>query len=127
MTILIRLFITGIALFFYLSIFLPDFEDRSNAIPYKLYMFLFVFIIQFILYFFTNATTTTNKSSLNQIIESSINNALLAVIAYDVYNDLYFNKIFINMNEHQRIISLVLLIVGFMTTVKIIQLLITSN
>lgn len=126
MTILIRLFITGIALFFYLSIFLPDFEDRSNAIPYKLYMFLFVFIIQFILYFFTNATTT-NKSSLNQIIESSINNALLAVIAYDVYNDLYFNKIFINMNEHQRIISLVLLIVGFMTTVKIIQLLITSN
>ncbi len=127
MTILIRLFITGIALFFYLSIFLPDFEDRSNAIPYKLYMFLFVFIIQFILYFFTNATTTTNKSSLNQIIESSINNALLAVIAYDVYNDLYFNKIFINMNEHQRIISLVLLIVGFMTTVKIIQLLITNN
>ncbi len=78
------------------------------------------------LYFLTNATSS-NKSSLNQIIESSINNALLAVIAYDVYNDLYFNKIFINMNEHQRIISLVLLIVGFMTMVKIIQLLITNN
>jgi hypothetical protein len=126
MTILIRLFITGIALFFYLSMFLPNFDDRSNAIPYKLYMFLFVFIIQFMLYFLTNATSS-NKSSLNQIIESSINNALLAVIAYDVYNDLYFNKIFINMNEHQRIISLVLLIVGFMTMVKIIQLLITNN
>ena len=126
MTILIRLFITGIALFFYLSMFLPNFDDRSNAIPYKLYMFLFVFIIQFMLYFLTNATSS-NKSSLNQIIESSINNALLAVIAYDVYNDLYFNKIFINMNEHQRIISLVLLIVGFMTMVKIIQLLITNS
>jgi hypothetical protein len=126
MTILIRLFITGIALFFYLSMFLPNIDDRSNAIPYKIYMFLFVFIVQFIMYFVTNSSGA-NKNSINQIIESAINNALLAVIAFDVYGDLYANNIFKDMNQHQRIISLVLLIVGFMTTVKIIQLLITNN
>lgn len=126
MTILIRLFITGIALFFYLSIFLPHPEDKSNAIPYKIYMFLFVFIIQFILYFITNRALA-NKNTINQLVESAINNALLSVIAYDVYRDLDADGIFINMKENQKTISLVLLIVGFMATVKIIQLLVTNN
>ncbi len=126
MTILIRLFITGILLFVYLSLFLPNIEDRSNAIPYKIYMFLFIFIVQFILYFLTNRTLA-NKNTINQIVESSVNNALLAVIAYDVYGDLYAGNIFDNMDANQRNISLVLLIVGFMATVKIIQLLMTNN
>jgi hypothetical protein len=126
MTILIRLFITGIALFFYLSIFLPHLGDKSNAISYKIYMFLFIFILQFLLYFVTNRALA-NKNTINQLVESSINNALLAVIAFDVYRDLDADNMYNGMNEHQKIISLVLLIVGFMATVKIVQLLLTNN
>ena len=59
-------------------------------------------------------------------METAINNALLAVIAYDVYNDLIYEKFYSGYNKYQKISVLVLLILAFITTVKLLQLLLTQ-
>lgn len=126
MIVLARLLFMAITLYMFISIFLENFDDRHNAIAYKIYMFLFVFIIHFMFQIFTNLINA-NKISINVLIETSINNAILAVIAFDVYNDLIYNGFFKTFNTQQKILMLVLLIIGFMTVVKILQLLISSN
>lgn len=125
MLVIIRLLILSITLYMFISLFLDDFQDRHNAIAYKIYLFLFVFIIQFLFQFFTNVMQS-QKILIDEIIETSINNALLAVIAYDVYNDLAFNGYFKIYNSQQKILILILLIIGFMTAIKFLQLLISN-
>lgn len=126
MLIIARLLVLGIILYLFISLFLDDFEDRRNAIPYKIYLFLFIFIFNFMFQIFSNLMTK-NKINIGELIETSINNSLLAVIAYDVYNDLSYNNYFRSYNHQQKILILILLITGFITTIKFLELLISSN
>jgi len=126
MNILFKLLIITIALIFYLNNFMENISDRKLAIPHKIYLFLFIFIVQFLINFFTNVNDK-ETITLGQIIEDAVNNALLAVIAFDVYNDLVYLNYYKELNPHQQITILIFLIIGFMTAVKILQLLITSK
>ena len=128
MLVIARLLFIGITLYMFISLFLDNFEDRKNAIPYKIYLFLFIFMMQFIFQIFSNIISSS-KLAINELIEISINNALLAVIAFDVYNDLNYNGFFksYQSNSQQKILILILLIIGFMSAIKILQLLISSN
>lgn len=126
MLVLARFVFLAIVLYMFISLFMDNFDDRHNAISYKIYLFLFVFIINFMFQVVGNLIGS-KKLIINEFIETSINNALLAVIAFDVYNDLVYNKFFKSYNNQQKILVLVLLIVGFMTTIKILELLISSS
>ena len=125
MSILIKLFLTAIALYFYLNNFVDNINDRQYAIPIKIYLFIFVFIIQFLISFITNVNGK-DKITIGAIIEDSVNNALLSIVAFDVYNDLIYQKYYQGLNSHQQILVLILLIIGFMSAIKILQLLITN-
>jgi hypothetical protein len=125
MILLLRLIFTGIALFFFVAFFLENFDDRKNSIIYKLYLFTFIFLLQVILNVFNNIFNK-EKITVNSIMETAINNALLAVIAYDVYNDLIYDGFYKGYNTYQKISVLVLLILAFITTVKLLQLLLTQ-
>ena len=126
MLILARLLVLGIILYLFIDLFLDDFEDRKNAIHYKIYIFLFIFIFNFI-FQILSFLINKNKINIGEIIETSINNSLLAVIAYDVYNDLLYNNYFRSYNHQQKVLILILLIIGFISTIKILELLISSN
>jgi hypothetical protein len=125
MLVIARLLILAITLYMFVSLFLDNFDDRHNAIAYKIYLFLFVFIIQFLFQIFSNIINSS-KFVMDEVIETSINNALLAVIAFDVYNDLVYNNYFKTYNNQQKILILILLIIGFMTAIKFLQLLISN-
>lgn len=125
MILLLRMIFTGIALFFFILFFLENFDNRDNAIIYKLYIFTFVFLLQVILNIFNNLFNG-DKITLNYIMDTAVNNALLAVIAYDVYGDLTYQKVFNSQSKHQQIAVLVLLMLGFIATVKLLQLLLTQ-
>lgn len=126
MLVIARLLTLAIVLYMFVSLFLENFDDRHNAIAYKIYLFLFVFIIQFLFQIFANLINS-KKIAVDEIIETSINNALLAIIAFDVYNDLVYNNYFRLYTHQQKILILILLIIGFMTVIKFLQLLISSN
>ena len=127
MLVLIKLVFMAVTLFMFINLFLYDFENKKNAISYKIYLFLFVFIINFMFQIFINLINGI-KISMNNLIESSINYSLLAVIAFDVYGDLNYNGFFNNYEDHnQKTLILILLIIGFITTIKVLELLITSN
>ena len=126
MLVIARLLFIAITLYMFVSLFLNNFNDRNNAIIYKIYLFLFIFIMNFLFQIFSNLIQT-RKFVINEIIETSINNALLAIIAFDVYGDLAYNNFFSKYTDQQRILVLILLIIGFMTGIKILQLLISSN
>jgi hypothetical protein len=125
MFVIAKLLILAITLYMFVSLFLDNFDDRHNSIAYKIYLFLFVFIIQFLFEIFTNLINS-KKIAMDEIIETSINNALLAVIAFDIYNDLVYNNYFSAYNHQQKILILILLIIGFMTAIKFLQLLISN-
>jgi hypothetical protein len=125
MLVIARLLIIAITLYMFVSLFLDNFDDRHNAIAYKIYLFLFVFIMHFLFQIFSNLINS-NKIAMDETIETSINNALLAVIAFDVYNDLVYNNYFKTYNHQQKILILILLIIGFMTVIKFLQLLISN-
>jgi hypothetical protein len=126
MLVLARLVFMAIALYMFISLFLNDFEERRNAISYKIYLFIFIFILNFMFQIFTNLINNITNS-MNDLIESSINNALLSVIAFDIYNDLTYNGFFKIYTHQQKSLVLILLIIGFITTIKILELLISSN
>ena len=125
MILLLRLLFTGIVLFFFVAFFIENFDDRKNSIIYKLYLFTFIFLLQVILNVFNNIFNK-EKITVNSIMDTAINNALLAVIAYDVYNDLIYDGFYKGYNTYQKISVLVLLILAFITTVKLLQLLLTQ-
>ena len=69
----------------------------------------------------------TTQLDINIAIEQSVRDALIAVIAYDIYNDLVYNNFYSNYDPHQKIIILTILIICFLTTIKLFELLITLN
>jgi hypothetical protein len=81
--------------------------------------------LQLILNVFNNIFNK-EKLTLNSIMETAINNAFLSVIAFDVYNDLVYEGFYKGYNSYQKIATLVLLILTFITTVKMLQLLLTQ-
>jgi len=126
MLVLAKLVFMAIALFMFINLFLSDFEDKKNAISYKIYLFLFVFVLNFMFQIFANLINN-KKILMVELIESSINNSLLAIIAYGVYSDLTYDGFFRDYNNSQKTMVLILLIIGFITTIKILELLISSN
>lgn len=126
MLVLARLVFIAVVLFMFINLFLFDFQDKSNYIAYKIYLFLFIFVLNFMFQIFANLISHV-KISINELIESSINNALLSVIAYGLYTDLYLNGFFTRYSHQEQSLILILLIIGFMTTIKILELLISSN
>ena len=126
MIVLAKLVFMAVALFMFINLFLFDFENKENAISYKIYLFLFVFILNFMFQIFSNLMNNI-KISMVELIESSINNSLLAVIAYGIYGDLYRNNFFSSYSNSQKTMILILLIIGFIATIKILELLISSN
>lgn len=121
-----RLFVVAIFIYMFFSLFLNNFDDRKSAIKNKIYLFLFVFMVNFLFQFFL-IIVNNKKIRLDLLVETSVNNSLLAVIAFDVYNDLSYNGLFNLYDEEQKKLILILLIVGFMAVVKILQLLISYN
>lgn len=126
MLVLAKLVFMAVALFMFINLFLSDFEDKRNAISYKIYLFLFVFVLNFMFQIFANLLNN-KKISMIELIESSINNSLLAVIAYGVYTDLTYDGFFKDYNHSQKTMVLILLVIGFIATIKILELLISSN
>ena len=125
MILLLRIIFTGIALFFFTAFFLENFDQRDNAIVYKLYLFTFVFLLQVILNIFNNLYNK-DKITLNSVMDTAVNNALLAVIAFDVYGDLTYQNLIKTDNKYHNIAVLVILILAFITAVKLLQLLLTQ-
>lgn len=126
MLVLARLVFIAVSLFMFINLFLSDFEDKKNGISYKIYLFLFIFVLNFMFQIFSDLINKV-KISIDEIIEMSINNALLSVVAFSVYDDLSYNGFFNQYNHYQKSLILILLIIGFITTIKILELLITSN
>jgi len=63
---------------------------------------------------------------INSIIQTCISSSLLAVIAFDVYNDLIYNGYFLNYSENQKYAILILLILGFITVIQVLQIILTT-
>lgn len=126
MLVLAKLVFIAVSLFMFINLFLTDFDDKKNAISYKIYLFLFVFVLNFMFQIFANLINHI-KISIDELIEMSINNALLSVVAYSVYDDLSYNGFFNQYTHYQKSLILILLIIGFITTIKILELLISSN
>lgn len=136
----IKLIILALSLFVYFNYFLTNFDDKNFVIANKIYIFVFVFAINFILsslslissssYLSTYSEEKTFKSlSINDIIQYSICNALVAVIAFDIYNDFDYGNYFNlqNQNHNQKILTLLLLIVSFFTVITVLQIILTDN
>ena len=108
-----------------MSYFLSNPDDRENAILNKIYLFLFVFIINFLSGVVNGIFS--GDFILYDIITFSVNNALISIIAYDTYNDMIYNGYLKNYSHAQKSIILILLMISFMTIIKLIQIIITYN
>ena len=84
MILFVELLVIGILLFFFVTFFLDNIENEDNAIWYKLYIFLFMFFIQIIISFI-NSLFTNDVINYSELIDMSISNSLLTVIAFEVY------------------------------------------
>ncbi len=122
MLLLTRLLIIGISLFLFLIYVLKNFDTNNDAIFNKIYIFGFVFFIQIIINLLSNMFSTI-KTNLDEIINLSINNALLAVIAFDVFGDLERNGNYTTFTKEHKAFILVLLIIAFITSIRLIQML----
>jgi hypothetical protein len=128
MNLITRLLITGFTLFIFLYYLIDD--DKINFVDSillnKLYIFLFVFIIEFILNIFhkiyMNSSTTTNE-----IVDISINDGLLSVIAFDIYKDMILQGKYEGYSKSLRSLVLVLLIIAFIASINILQMLFSKS
>ena len=122
---LAKLIYLAIALFIFFTTVITNVDDKHYAINNKLYLFIFFFILQFI--FEVMSTVLSNQQiDINDIIQTCISNSLLAVIAFDIYNDLIYNGYFLNYSENQKYAILILLILAFITIIQVLQIIITT-
>jgi len=126
MNLLIKLLALGILLFAFVLVVLDNFDNRQNALAYKIYMFVFVFFVMITLGILDNVYSHSDLK-LNHIVDNSINYGIISVLAYDVFNDQIYNGFYKNYNNYQRIMTLVILIIGFITSIKLLQLLFDSK
>jgi hypothetical protein len=69
-----------------------------------------------------NSSTTTTE-----IVDISINDGLLSVIAFDIYKDMILQGKYEGYSKSLRSLVLVLLIIAFITSINILQMLFTKN
>ena len=122
MLLLARLLIIGISLFLFLIYVLKNFDTNDNVILNKIYIFAFIFFIQIITNLISNLFST-NKIALDEIINLSINNALLGVIAFDIFGNLEQNGNYTTFTKEHKALILVFLIIAFITSIRLIQML----
>ncbi len=122
MLLLARLLIIGISLFLFLIYVLQNFDTNENIILNKIYIFAFIFFIQIITNLISNLFSS-NKIQLDEIINLSINNALLGVIAFDIFGNLEQKGNYNNFSKEHKAIILVFLIIAFITSIRLIQML----
>ena len=128
MILITRLLITGFTLFIFLYYLIDD--DKINfvdsALLNKLYIFLFVFIIQFILNIFHKIYISPSTTT-NEVVDISINDGLLCVIAFDVYKDMILQGKYEGYSKSLKCFVLVLLIIAFITSIKLLHLLFSRS
>ena len=122
MLLLARLLIIGISLFLFLIYVLNNFDTKDNVILNKIYIFAFIFFIQIITNLISNIFSN-DKIPLDVIINLSINNALLGVVAFDIFENLEQNGNYLTFTKEHKALILVLLIVAFITSIRLIQML----
>ena len=128
MNLITRLLITGFTLFIFLYYLIDD--DKVNfsesALLNKLYIFLFVFIIQFILNIF-HKIYMDQSTKTSEIVDVSINDGLLSVIAFDIYKDMISHGKYEGYSKSLKSLVLVLLILAFITSIKLLHLLFSRS
>jgi hypothetical protein len=122
MLLLARLLIIGISLFLFLIYVLNNFDTKDNVIFNKIYIFAFIFFIQIITNIISNIFSNT-KIPLDEIINLSINNALLGVVAFDIFGNLEDSGHYLTFTKEHKAFILVLLILAFITSIRLIQML----
>jgi hypothetical protein len=128
MNLITRLLITGFTLFIFLYYLIDNDKAQffDSALLNKLYIFLFVFIIQFILNIFHKIyMSPTTKTS--EIVDVSINDGLLSVIAFDIYKDMILQGKYEGYSKSLKSLVLVLLILAFITSIKLLHLLFSRS
>jgi len=122
---LAKLIYLAIALFIFFTSIITNVDDKHYAINNKLYLFIYFFILQFI-FEVISKVMSNQPIDINSIIQTCISSSLLAVIAFDVYNDLIYNGYFLNYSENQKYAILILLILGFITVIQVLQIILTT-
>ena len=120
-----KIVVITLSLYFFLMTNFENLNDRSYFILYKLYLFLFIFCLQLVLNLLGGIIC--NDVNLDDCLQQSIRDALIAVIAFDVYNDLIYNGFYVNYSDHNKILILTILIICFLTSIKLFELLLTIN
>ena len=85
-----------------------------------------MFFIQIIISF-VNSLFTNEVISYPELIDVSITNALLTVIAYDVYEDLIYKEYISKLSNSQKNLVLVFLVIGFLVSIRLVQMLFYTN
>jgi hypothetical protein len=122
---LINLVTIFISLYVYFTFFLTNVDQRENAIMNKMFIFIFIFIINFITSFINYLLTP--DLSFDDVIDLSVSNAIVCIIAFDVYDDLTYNDYFKNYSNHQKSVILIMMMIAFITVIKLIQVILTYN
>ena len=127
MILITRLLITGFTLFLFLYYYIDDNKTVfiDNVLLNKLYIFLFVFIIQFILTIF-HKIYMDPQTTTSEIVDISINDALLSVIAFDIYKDSILQGKYDGYSKSLKCLVLVLLIIAFIASIRLLHLLFIS-
>ena len=120
-----KIVVVTLSLYFFLITIFEKLNDRSYFILYKLYLFLFIFCLQLVLNLLGGILC--NNIDLDDSIQKAIRDALIAVIAFDIYNDLIYNGFYINYSDTNKILILTILIICFLTSIKLFELLLTIN
>jgi hypothetical protein len=101
--------------------------ENSDDIMNKFYTFFFVFLFQFCMMALESVLAKESFNMAN-IIDVCVKYGLLSVIAYDTYGDLRRKHVvfFNNLTIYQKTLVLSLMIVAFVTVVRVVQMLITQ-
>ncbi len=119
---IIVLFFGLILLFKFLNI-----NDKSNVnknLLYKLYLFIYVFLLLATTDMITNLILK-QPINIENTISSSINSAFIAIFAYVTYDELMYNNFFKDYSNEQNVSTLILLIILFISSVKVVQMFIS--
>ena len=124
MILITRLLITGFTLFLFLYYYIDDNKTVfiNNVLLNKLYIFLFVFIIQFLLTIF-HKIYMDPQTTTSELVDISINDALLSVIAFDIYKDSILQGKYDGYSKSLKSLVLVLLIIAFIASIRLLNLL----
>ena len=99
--------------------------SNSDTIINKLYTFFFIFMLQFVV-IVIGSLLRKNKLIIVDIVDICVKNGLLSIIAYDTFNDLKIAKYFDNYNMYQKTLILTVMIMAFIITIQILQILMSN-